>query len=170
MNLWKDIKTRPSPKVVYVVVEIPKGSRNKYEYELERGVFVLEQVLYSPFKSPIEYGMIPQTIGDDGTPLDILVMMHQPTFPGCIIECRPIGVMKMTDEGERDDKILGVPVNDPGFTDINDIQDVPPPFLEEIAYFFREYKKFRRKNHRSSGLEKCRKGFGNHRTFNRTLQ
>ncbi len=78
MNLWKDIKTRPSPKVVYAVVEIPKGSRNKYEYELERGVFVVEGFyILHLYKSPIEYGMIPQTIGDDGTPLDIMVMMHQ---------------------------------------------------------------------------------------------
>jgi inorganic pyrophosphatase len=141
LNLWKDIKTKPSLKTVHAVIETLKGSKNKYEYNVDKEVFVLERVLHSPFQYPTDYGMIPRTMGNDGNPLDIMVMMHQPTFPGCIIECRPIGVMKMTDEGERDDKILGVPVNDPRFTDINDIQDVPLAFLEEIEHFFREYKK-----------------------------
>lgn len=141
MNLWKDIETKASLKAVYAVIKIPKGSRNKYRYDVDREIFVLERVLYSPFQYPADYGIIPQTMGDDGNPLDIMVMMHQPTFPGCIIECKPIGVMKMTDEGERDDKILGVPLTDPRFTDINDVQDVPPTFLKEIEHFFREYKK-----------------------------
>ncbi len=141
LNLWKDIKTKPSLKTVQAVIETPKGSRNKYEYNTDKRIFVLKRVSNSPFQYPTDYGMIPQTMGDDGSPLDIMVMMRQPTFPGCIIECRPIGVMKMTDGGERDDKILAIPLNYPGFKDVNDIPDVQPSFLEGIEHFFRGYKK-----------------------------
>lgn len=142
MNLWKDIKTGPLvPKVVYAVIEVPRGSRNKYEYDKEKEVFLLNRVLPSPFHYPADYGIIPQTMGDDGNPLDILVITDQPTFPGCVIECRPIGVMKIKDEGEKDDKIISIPINDPRFRNINNIQDIYPAYLKEIAHFFMEYKK-----------------------------
>lgn len=91
MNLWKDMPTGPSvPKVVYAVIEIPKASWNKYRYDEDKGVFILDRVLYSPFQYPADYGIIPQIAEDDGNPLDILVVMDQPTFSGCIIECRPM--------------------------------------------------------------------------------
>ncbi|HII83655.1 MAG TPA: inorganic pyrophosphatase, partial [Methanobacterium subterraneum] len=93
MNLWKDIKPGPNaPEVVYAVIEIPKGSRNKYEYDKDKEAFALDRVLSSPFFYPGEYGIIPQTLYDDGDPMDILVIMDQPTFPGCVIESRPIGL------------------------------------------------------------------------------
>ncbi|MCC7557900.1 MAG: inorganic diphosphatase [Methanobacteriaceae archaeon] len=141
MNLWKDLKPGPSiPEVVYAVIEIPKGSRNKYEYDKDMEAFALDRVLYSTFYYPAEYGIIPQTLYDDGDPMDIMVLMEQPTFPGCVIESRPIGMMKMIDGGDKDDKILAVPVEDPRFVDVNDITDLPKHLLKEIAHFFKEYK------------------------------
>ncbi|MCE5213097.1 MAG: inorganic diphosphatase [Methanobacterium sp.] len=142
MNLWKEIPSGPSaPEVVYAVVEIPKGSRNKYEYDKDMEAFALDRVLYSPFHYPAEYGIIPQSLWDDGDPMDILVLMDEATFPGCVIETRPIGIMRMIDGGDSDDKVLGVPLNDPRFEEIKDIQDVPPSFLKEIEHFFQDYKK-----------------------------
>ncbi|MFA0833757.1 MAG: inorganic diphosphatase [Methanobacterium formicicum] len=160
MNLWKDIPTGPSvPQVVYAVIEIPKGSRNKYEYDKDKEAFSLDRVLYSPIHYPAEYGIIPKTLWDDGDPMDILVVMEQPTFPGCVIETRIIGVMKMIDGGESDDKILGVPVNDPKFKDVQDISDMPKPFLDEISHFFTEYKRLEKKTTEVLGWENAEKAF-----------
>lgn len=160
MNLWKEVSSGPSaPEVVYAVVEIPKGSRNKYEYDKDKEAFALDRVLYSPFHYPAEYGIIPQTLWDDGDPMDILVLMDEATFPGCIIETRPIGVMRMIDGGDSDDKILGVPVNDPRFQDVKDIQDVPQAFLNEIIHFFQDYKKLEGKKTEVLGWENAEKAF-----------
>ncbi|MBP2046458.1 inorganic diphosphatase [Methanobacterium aggregans] len=154
MNLWKDIATGPAaPEAVYAVIEIPRGSRNKYEYDKEKEAFILDRVLYSPVHYPAEYGIIPKTLWDDGDPMDILVLMDQPTFPGCIIETRPVGVMKMIDTGENDDKILGVPVDDPRFKDVFDIEDLPEHLLDEIQHFFAEYKKLQGKKTEVLGWE-----------------
>jgi inorganic pyrophosphatase len=160
MNLWKDIVPGPSiPEVVYAVIEIPKGSRNKYEYDKDLESFALDRVLYSPFVYPADYGLIPQTIYDDGDPMDIMVLMEQPTFPGCIIEARPIGIMRMIDGGDMDDKILAVPLNDPRFTDIKDIDDVPSHLLKEISHFFKEYKHLEGKTTEVIGWENAEKAF-----------
>jgi inorganic pyrophosphatase len=160
MNLWKDIPTGPSvPQVVYAVIEIPKGSRNKYEYDKDKEAFALDRVLYSPIHYPGEYGIIPKTLWDDGDPMDILVVMEQPTFPGCVIETRVIGVMKMIDGGESDDKILGVPVNDPKFKDVHDVSDMPKPFLDEISHFFTEYKRLEKKTTEVLGWENAEKAY-----------
>ncbi|MCI0476106.1 MAG: inorganic diphosphatase, partial [Anaerolineales bacterium] len=113
MNLWHDIPARPDiPNVVHVVVEIPKGSRNKYEFDKKLGTIRIDRVLYSSMVYPGDYGFVPQTFYDDGDPLDIFVMTNEPTFPGCVIAARPIGLFRMKDKGEPDDKILAVPVND----------------------------------------------------------
>ncbi|GAB6056391.1 inorganic diphosphatase [Methanobacterium movens] len=160
MNLWKDIAPGPSvPEVVYAVIEIPKGSRNKYEYDKDMEAFALDRVLYSPFVYPAEYGIIPQTIYDDGDPMDILVLMEQPTFPGCVIESRPIGVMRMIDGGDQDDKILAVPVQDPRYEEVKDISDVPPHLLKEIEHFFKEYKHLEGKSTQILGWENAEKAF-----------
>lgn len=160
MNLWKDLVPGPSvPEVVYAVIEIPKGSRNKYEYDKDMEAFALDRVLYSPFHYPAEYGIIPQTLWDDGDPMDIMVLMEQPTFPGCVIETRPIGIMRMIDGEDSDDKILGVPINDPRFKDINDIDDVPKHLLDEIAHFFKEYKRLEGKTTEILGWENASKAF-----------
>ena len=114
MNLWKDLPVgTDSPNSINVIVEIPKGSRNKYEFDKKTGAFRLDRVLYSSIHYPGDYGLIPQTFYDDGDPLDVLVMVNEPTFSGCIIQARPIGLFRMKDRGEPDDKILAVPQQDP---------------------------------------------------------
>ena len=141
MNLWRELPPGPQvPEVVFCIVEIPKGSRNKYEYQEDTGVIKLDRVLYSSMHYPGDYGIIPRTFCEDGDPLDILVMTNQSTFPGCLIEARPIGVFHMRDAGLTDDKILAVPTNDPLSQEYNDIADIPQHFLAEVAHFFRVYK------------------------------
>ena len=141
MNLWKDIEPGSNvPDIVNAVIEVPKGSRNKYEYDKDKESFVLDRVLYSPVMYPADYGFIPKSSYYDGDPMDILVLMEEPTFPGCIIESRPIGIMGMIDGGDKDYKILAVPDEDPRFEDINDINDIPKHLLKEIEHFFSVYK------------------------------
>lgn len=141
MNLWTELTPGSEfPEVINAVIEIPKGSRNKYEYDKDMEAFALDRVLYSSVVYPADYGFIPQTIYDDGDPMDIMVLMEQPTFPGCVIASRPIGIMGMIDGGDKDYKILAVPVDDPKFKDINNISDVPSHVLEEIKEFFKTYK------------------------------
>ncbi len=153
-NLWKDLKPGENiPENVYTIVEIPKGSRNKYEYNKEMEAFEVDRVLYSPVHYPADYGFIPQTTYDDGDPMDIIVLMDQPTFPGCIINSRPIGLMKMIDTGEKDYKILAVPVDDPRFNEINDISDLPEHIPKEIGHFFTVYKNLQGKKVEILGWE-----------------
>jgi inorganic pyrophosphatase len=140
-NLWREL--RPGPKVpdtIYAIIEIPKGSRNKYELHKDSGMIVLDRVLFSSLHYPGDYGLIPRTFYDDGDPLDILLMTNEPTFPGCIIQARPIGIFRMLDRGLHDDKILAVPATDPLFNEYDDLTDVPPHFLQEVAHFFEVYK------------------------------
>jgi inorganic pyrophosphatase len=140
-NLWHQLDSGPqAPDRIYVIVEIPKGSRNKYEYGKELGVIKLDRVLFSSLHYPGDYGLIPRTFYDDGDPLDVLVMVNEHTFPGCIIEARPIGLFKMLDQDKADDKVLVVPANDPIFEDYQDITDIPQHFLKEVAHFFEVYK------------------------------
>ena len=136
-----------------VLIEIPRGSRNKYEYDKEREAFMLDRVLYSPVVYPADYGFIPKSTYDDGDPMDILVLMEQPTFPGCLIEARPIGIMGMIDGGDKDYKILAVPEDDPRFSDVQDISDVPSHLLKEIEHFFSVYKNLEGKVVETKGWE-----------------
>ena len=141
MNLWKDLEPGENvPEEFNAIIEVPKGSRNKYEYNKEAEAFMLDRVLYSPVHYPADYGFIPQTTYDDGDPMDVLVIMQQPTFPGCLITVRPIGIMGMIDSGDKDYKILAVPTDDPRFAEIKDIDDVPESFKKEIMHFFSVYK------------------------------
>ena len=141
MNLWHDLDPGPSvPDVIHTIVEIPKGSRNKYEYHKPTGAFKLDRVLYSPVHYPGDYGFIPQTFYDDGDPLDVLVVTNLPTFTGCIVEARPIGMFRMKDKGEADDKILAVLQYDPFFDGIADFTDLPVHYLKEVEHFFTVYK------------------------------
>lgn len=128
------------PEVVWAIIEIPKGSRNKYEYEKELGTYALDRVLHSPMTYPGEYGFIPQTLYDDGDPMDVLVLMEEETFPGCAIAARPVALMRMVDDGEKDDKILAVPAEDPRYDGVHDMDDVQDHVLKEIAHFFATYK------------------------------
>ena len=125
---------------IEVLVEIPRGSRNKYEFDKERGVFFLDRVLYSSVHYPTDYGYIPGTLSEDGDALDALVVVQEPTFPGCHILARPIGVLDMNDEKGRDHKILAVPLGDPRFSRVHDLSDLDPHWLREIENFFQTYK------------------------------
>ncbi len=126
--------------VVEAFIEIPTGSQNKYEYDKERNVFTLDRVLFSPMFYPAEYGYLENTLALDGDPLDILVIVSNPTFPGCVIETRVLGFLSMIDGGEEDSKLIGVPVNDPRFKDVQTLEDLPAHKLKEIAHFFKCYK------------------------------
>ena len=138
---WRDQPPGPHPpEEVTAVIEIPRGSRNKYELDKEHGLLKLDRVLYSAVHYPGDYGFIPRTLHEDGDPLDILVRINEPTFPGCQIDVRPIGVLKMLDRGEPDDKILAVLHYDPFFDDIADYTDLPAHYLKEVEHFFTVYK------------------------------
>jgi len=141
LSYFHHISRGPNPpEVVNVVIEIPMGSRNKYEIDRETGVLKLDRVLHSPFHYPTDYGFIPQTLCEDGDALDALVMTHHPVPPLCVVEARPIGVLKMRDEKGMDEKVLCVPVGDPRFRRIRDIEHLPDHWLVEIAHFFERYK------------------------------
>ena len=125
---------------VEVLVEIPRGSRNKYEYDKKRHMVVLDRVLYSSVHYPTDYGFIPDTLGSDGDPLDALVIVNEPTFPGCIIPARPIGLLDMRDDKGDDEKVLAVPLGDPRFEGVNSLADISAHWLREIENFFQTYK------------------------------
>lgn len=147
MNYYHDIKPgKKPPRDINVIVEIPKGQQNKFEYDKAHNLFRLDRVLFSPFHYPGDYGFVPQTLAKDGDPMDALVMISHPTYPGILIEARPIGVLKMVDSGEQDDKILCVSNSDIRFEDYMDIDDVKQPILNEIAHFFEVYKQLEGKD------------------------
>jgi len=141
INAWRDLAPgQHPPDVVTAVVEIPSGSRNKYELDKESGLIRLDRVLYSAVHYPGDYGFIPRTLAEDNDPCDVLVLLNEPTFPGCQIDVRPIGVLKMLDRGDPDDKVLAVPSNDPFYGEYFDIADIPQHYLKEVEHFFRIYK------------------------------
>jgi inorganic pyrophosphatase len=125
---------------VEVFVEIPGGSRNKYEYDKQRRVFVLDRVLYSSVHYPTDYGFIPETLAADGDPLDALVIVNESTFPGCLIPARPIGLLDMYDDKGDDQKVLAVPIGDPRYEGVEALGDISPHWLREIENFFQTYK------------------------------
>jgi inorganic pyrophosphatase len=137
----KEISPGPNPpEEIFVFVEIPEGCQNKYEFDEKLRVFKLDRTLHSPLHYPADYGHIPSTLCEDGDPLDVLVLVTEPTFPGCVIEARPIGAIEMEDEKGLDDKILAVPVHDPRFDHVKDIKDISQHTLKEITHFFEMYK------------------------------
>jgi inorganic pyrophosphatase len=123
-----------------VIIEIPKGSKNKYELDKETGLLMLDRVLYSAVHYPADYGFIPRTYCDDGDPLDALVLSQEPVFPLTIVKARPVGVMRMRDEKGIDDKIVAVSVSDPAFADYRDKDQLPAHLLRELRRFFEDYK------------------------------
>ena len=144
MDYLNDIKPGTTEKL-NVIIEIPKGSRVKYELDKETGLIKVDRVLYSPMHYPANYGFVPQTLWDDGDPLDVLVLGYEEVIPACLMEARPIGTLEMTDDGDDDIKVLAVPAKDPRFKNVNDINDVDPHTLREIAHFFRVYKDLQEK-------------------------
>ncbi len=129
-----------APERVNAVIEIPRDSVNKYEYDKKFHVFRLDRTLFSPVHYPGDYGFIPSTLGQDGDPLDVLVLVEAPSFAGCLMEVRPIGVLQMVDQGKRDEKILAVAESDPLYRQVNDATQVPQHQLREIEHFFSIYK------------------------------
>src|SRR3954469_2740527 len=126
-------------------VEIPKGSRNKYEYDEDLGAIMLDRFLFSSMVYPTDYGFIPDTLGEDGDALDAMVCVSEPTFPGCVIPVKAIALFKMEDDKGVDDKILCVPLSDPGWNDKEKLEDLPKQLRDEISHFFSIYKDLERK-------------------------
>lgn len=127
-------------KTFDVLIEIPKGSRNKYEYDFELKKIRYDRMLFSSMMYPADYGFIPETLALDGDPLDILVLVTEPTFPGCVMEVKPIGVFHMADEKGPDEKIICVPVSDPIWNKYSDLNEINPHLIKEIEHFFQVYK------------------------------
>jgi inorganic pyrophosphatase len=139
---------------VVVFVEIPAGSRNKYEFDEELGAIVLDRRLFTSMTYPADYGFIEGTLGEDGDPLDALVLVGDPTFPGCRVRARPIGLFYMTDEKGPDEKVICTSLNDPAWSRVHDIHDLQPEYRDEIEHFFQVYKQLEKK-------KTATRGFGN---------
>ncbi|CAN8295910.1 unnamed protein product [Cochlearia groenlandica] len=139
---WHDLEIGPgAPQIFNVVVEITKGSKVKYELDKKTGLIKVDRILYSSVVYPHNYGFVPRTLCEDNDPIDVLVIMQEPVLPGCFLRARAIGLMPMIDQGEMDDKIIAVCVDDPEYKHYTDIKELPPHRLSEIRRFFEDYKK-----------------------------
>ena len=141
-HLWHDLPNNPEDveNCVNAVIEIPKGSKVKYELDKPSGMLRVDRILYSSVMYPANYGFLPRSYCDDGDPLDVLVLGNEPVYPMSIMQVRPIGVMHMADEGKADDKIIAVHVKDPAFMEYTDISQLPAHMFREIRRFFEDYK------------------------------
>jgi inorganic pyrophosphatase len=129
-----------APDEINVIVEIPSGARNKYEYDKALDIFRLDRALHSPIFYPGDYGFAPRTLALDDDPLDVLILVSEPTFPGCLVVARPIGLLKMVDSGQEDDKVLAVPVGEPEYNDVHNYTQIFAHQLRKIQHFFETYK------------------------------
>ena len=153
-NPWKDLPAgKNPPEEIDVVIEIVKGSNNKTELDHDSGMIKLDRVLHAPFKYEWDYGLIPQTLADDGDPADGIVLIDNPTSPGVVIPCRPVGIMHMVDDGDQDDKIICVAADDPTRKDIKDIDDIDASEKEKMRTWFENYKKKEGKTVEVTGFE-----------------
>ena len=147
MNIWHDINPdRIYPTDFIAVVEIPKGSKKKYELDKETGLIILDRILYTSTHYPMNYGFIPRTYGDDKDPLDVLVLCSEPLEPLTLVRCYPIGVMKMHDNGMGDEKIIAIPYSDPTYMGYTDISELPKHIFQELKHFFSIYKELEEKD------------------------
>ncbi len=144
MNLLHDIAPGTKEEM-NVIIEIPKFSKNKYEIDKETGIIALDRVMHSAQDYPFDYGFVPQTLFDDGDALDVVLLTTHPLMPGILVKARPVAIMEMIDGGERDDKIVAVPVDDPRFADVKDLGDINKHFIKEMTHFFETYKKVQNK-------------------------
>lgn len=152
MNLWHEID--PGKKdSMNVVIEINKGSKNKYEVDKKTGLIALDRVMHTGQDYPFDYGFVPQSLWHDGDPLDVVVLSTYAFVPGVLVNCRPVAVMHMVDGGEADEKIIAVPTEDPRFDTVKDLADVNAHTLKEIEHFFLTYKKLQNKEVSISGTE-----------------
>ena len=141
MHPWHDVEVgEHAPSIVNAIIEIPKGSKAKYELDKKSGLIKMDRILFSSVQYPANYGFIPQSYCEDNDPLDILVLGQETAVPLCIMRARPIGVMKMLDQGEADDKVIAVHADDPEFAQINSLDDLSPHRVKEIRRFFEDYK------------------------------
>jgi inorganic pyrophosphatase len=139
MNLIKDINPGTEEKMT-VIIEIPKGSKNKYEIDKETGLISLDRAMHTSQDYPYDYGFVPQTLWDDGDPLDVIVLTTYPLAPGILVHVRPVAIMDMVDGGDSDVKIISVPTSDPRWDDVKDIEDINKHTLKEMEHFFATYK------------------------------
>jgi inorganic pyrophosphatase len=144
MNLWHDLAPGTAESIT-TIVEINKGSKNKYEIDKKTGLIALDRVLHTSQDYPFDYGFIPQTLWDDGDPLDVVLLTTYPLFPGCLVKVRPVGIMWMIDGGEGDAKLIAVPEEDPRFDHVQDLKDVNPHTLKEMEHYFSTYKQLQKK-------------------------
>ena len=144
MNILHDIEPG-KPEEVNVIIEIPKGSKNKYEIDKKTGLISLDRVLHTAQDFPFDYGFIPQTLWHDGDPLDVVLLTTYPLFPGILVKARPVAVMGMLDSEEKDDKIIAVPADDPRWNDVKDLNHLNTHTLKEIEHFYSTYKKIQKK-------------------------
>ncbi len=146
MNIWHDMNPEQiTPTDFTAVIEIPKGSKCKYELDKEAGLLKLDRILYTSTHYPANYGFIPRTYADDGDPLDVLVLCSEPIYPMTLIRVYPIGVMRMIDSGKMDDKIIAVPFSDPTYLSVQSMDELPSHIFEEIVHFFSVYKQLENK-------------------------
>jgi len=144
MNLLHDIPAGTA-EAMNVIVEIPKFSKNKYEIDKDTGLIALDRVMHTAQDYPFDYGFVPQTLFDDGDALDVVLLTTHPLAPGILLQARPVAIMEMIDDGERDDKVVAVPIEDPRFEAIQDLADLSPHFTKEMSHFFETYKKIQNK-------------------------
>jgi inorganic pyrophosphatase len=139
MNLWHDIKPGTADSV-NTIIEIGKGSKNKYEVDKETGLIALDRTLHTAQDFPFDYGFVPQTLWHDNDPVDVIALTTYPLFPGILVRVRPVALLNMVDSGDPDDKLIAVPVDDPRFAAVKDLSDINPHTLKEIEHFYRTYK------------------------------
>jgi inorganic pyrophosphatase len=151
-NIWKDISPGTSDSM-NVIIEIQKGSKNKYEIDKKTGLIALDRVMHTGQDYPFDYGFVPQSLWLDGDPLDVVLLTTYPLLPGVLVTARPVGVMHMVDDGEADEKVIAVPTHDPRFEKIQDLSDVNPHTLKEIEHFFLTYKNLQKKDVQINGFE-----------------
>ena len=144
MNLLHEVPSG-TKEAMNVIIEIPKFSKNKYEIDKETGLIALDRVMHTAQDYPFDYGFVPQTLFDDGDALDVIVLTTYPLAPGILVKARPVAIMEMTDGGDRDDKVIAVPVDDPRFAEIIDLADLNKHFIKETTHFFETYKKVQNK-------------------------
>lgn len=161
MNLWHDISLgKNAPHEINVIIEINKGSKNKYEINKETGLIALDRVLHTAQDYPFDYGFVPRTLWDDGDALDVVLLSTYPVLPGILVAARPVALIRMTDCGDSDDKIIAVPVHDPRWDDVKDLSDINKHTLKEIDHFFMTYKKIQKKEVHIAGFEGVEKAHG----------
>lgn len=161
MNLLHDVPAGYADEM-NVIIEIPRYSKNKYEIDKETGLIALDRVMHTSQDYPFDYGFVPQTLFDDDDALDVVVLTTYPLASGILVRCRPVGVMGMMDDGERDDKVIAVPVDDPRFNEVQDLGDVNSHWIKEMDHFFKTYKKIQEKEVEVLGFEgkdKAKKAF-----------